>query len=148
MRPSRDDPCENPAVATYFDLSAANARVAELRPLLTALRDDRDTLAQAQQRLERLRREGAERPAETPAGSVELEQQQLVATVRRMEAAVRQIDAWGVTLRDIGSGLVDLPALANGRPIWLCWRLGEDDIAWWHELETGIAGRKPLIDLE
>ncbi len=135
-------------MATYFDLSAANARVAELRPLLTALRDDRDALAQAQQRLERLRREGAERPAETPAGSVELEQQQLVATVRRMEAVVRQIDAWGVTLRDIGSGLVDLPALANGRPIWLCWRLGEDDIAWWHELETGIAGRKPLIDLE
>ena len=65
-----------------------------------------------------------------------------------MEAAVRQIDAWGVTLRDIGAGLVDFPALANGRPIWLCWRLGEADIAWWHELEAGVAGRRPLIDLE
>jgi hypothetical protein len=148
MRPSRADPCENRAVAAYFDLSAANARVAELRPLLTALRADRDSIARAQQRLERLRREGPDELEGKGGSAVQLEQQQLVATVRRMEAAVRQIDAWGVTLRDIGSGLVDFPALANGRPIWLCWRLGEDDIGWWHELETGIAGRKPLIDLE
>ena len=72
----------------------------------------------------------------------------MTTIVRRMEQTVRQIDAWGVTLRDIGTGLVDLPALANGRPIWLCWKLGEDDIAWWHELDAGIAGRKPLIELE
>ena len=65
-----------------------------------------------------------------------------------MEAAVTQIDTWGVTLRDIKTGLVDFPALANGRPIWLCWKLGEDDIAWWHELDTGIAGRKSLMELE
>ena len=48
----------------------------------------------------------------------------------------------------LGGRLVDFPALANGRPIWLCWKLGEDDIAWWHELEAGVAGRRPLIDLE
>ena len=74
--------------------------------------------------------------------------EELTLVVRRMAAAVRQIDAWGITLRDISAGLVDFPALANGRPIWLCWRLGEADIAWWHELEAGVAGRKPLIDLE
>jgi len=72
----------------------------------------------------------------------------MAITVRSMEQAVRQIDAWGVTLRDIGTGLVDLPALANGRPIWLCWKLGEDDLAYWHELDAGVAGRKPLIELE
>jgi hypothetical protein len=65
-----------------------------------------------------------------------------------MTGTVRQIDAWGIMLRDIGTGLVDFPALASGRPIWLCWRLGEADIAWWHELEAGVAGRRPLIDLE
>ena len=65
-----------------------------------------------------------------------------------MEAAVRRIDDWGIALRDIGSGLVDFPALANGRPIWLCWKLGEGDIAWWHELQAGVAGRRPLIELE
>ena len=39
-------------------------------------------------------------------------------------------------------------ALASGRPIWLCWKLGEHDIAWWHELEAGVAGRRALIELE
>jgi hypothetical protein len=130
-------------VTSYFDLSAANARVGDLRPLLVALRDDRDAVARSQEHLERLRASDGDQHAE-----LEREQERLTLVVRRMASTVRQIDAWGITLRDIGSGLVDFPALANGRPIWLCWRLGEADIAWWHELEAGVAGRKPLIDLE
>ncbi|MGD8486328.1 MAG: DUF2203 domain-containing protein [Chloroflexota bacterium] len=130
-------------MTSYYELDAANDRVAELRPLLSRLRDDRDAVAAAQLRLQQLAStEDADR------ADLEREREAIVAIVRRMEAAVRQIDAWGVTLRDIGTGLVDLPALANGRPIWLCWRLGEDDIAYWHELDAGIAGRKPLIELE
>jgi hypothetical protein len=130
-------------VTRYYDLSAANERVTELRPLLAALRDDREIVAGAQRALERLRAGNGDLRAE-----VSREQEGLRAAVGRMEAAVRQIDAWGVTLRDIGSGLIDFPALANGRPIWLCWKLGEGDIEWWHELEAGIAGRRPLIELE
>jgi hypothetical protein len=132
-----------PAVAVYFDLSTANERLAELRPLLVGLRDDRDTVAQLQARLERLRREAGADPA-----ALQRERAMLVATVRRMQTAVQLIDEWGITLRDIDTGLVDFPALATGRPIWLCWRLGEGEIAWWHELEAGLAGRRPLIELE
>jgi len=127
-------------VTSYYDLAAANDRIAELRPLLTSLRDDRDAIATTQLRLEQ-QRDG------DPEHLVQ-EKQQLTTIVRRMEQGVRQIDAWGITLRDIGTGLVDFPALVNGRPVWLCWKLGEDDIAWWHELDAGIAGRKPLIELE
>ncbi len=130
-------------MTSYFDLSAANARVVDLRPLLVALRDDRDAVASSQERLERMRASDDDQHTELAR-----EQERLTLVVRRMASTVRQIDAWGITLRDIGSGLVDFPALANGRPIWLCWRLGEADIAWWHELEAGVAGRKPLIDLE
>lgn len=132
-------------VTSYYDLTAASARIAELQPLLAGLLDDRDAIAAAQGRLEQLRAasDSGERQAELAS-----EQQQMTAMVRRMEAAVRQIDAWGVSLRDIGTGLVDIPALVNGRPIWLCWKLGEDDIAFWHELDAGIAGRRPLIELE
>jgi hypothetical protein len=130
-------------VTSYFDLSAANARVVDLRPLLVALRDDRDAVASSQERLERMRTSDDDQHTELAR-----EQERLTLVVRRMASTVRQIDAWGITLRDIGSGLVDFPALANGRPIWLCWRLGEAHIAWWHELEAGVAGRKPLIDLE
>jgi hypothetical protein len=117
--------------------------VAALRPLLTSLREDRDAIARAQVRLKELAASEAPDRAQ-----LEHEREAMAATVRRMELAVRQIDSWGVTLRDIGTGLVDLPALANGRPIWLCWKLGEGEIAYWHELEAGMAGRKPLIELE
>ena len=139
----RLEACENPVVTSYYELGAANDRVAELRPLLAGLREDRDAIVRAQVRLKELA------AAEAPdRAQLEYEREEMAATVRRMEQAVRQIDSWGVTLRDIGTGLVDLPALANGRPIWLCWKLGEGEIAYWHELEAGMAGRKPLIELE
>ena len=50
-------------------------------------------------------------------------------------------------LRDIETGLVDFPALVQGRQVWLCWRLGEEAVAWWHELDAGVAGRRPLEEL-
>lgn len=132
-------------MSDFYDLSAANERIEELRPLLEALRADRDAVAETQQRLEQLRQ-----PGSNGAGRAELDERRelMGRTIKRMEGAVRQIDTWGVALRDIGTGLVDFPALVNGRPVWLCWKLGEGDIAWWHELEAGIAGRRPLIEME
>ena len=130
-------------MSTYYDIDTANARLGELKPLLAALRDARDEVAAGQRRLAGLQSDDGADPA-----LLVREQEGMTITVKRMEQAVRQIDLWGVTLRDIGTGLVDFPALVNGRPIWLCWKLGEDDIAYWHELEAGIAGRKPLIELE
>ena len=70
------------------------------------------------------------------------------AVIDQMQAAVERLDGWDITLRDIESGLIDFPALVNGRQVWLCWRLGEGTIAWWHELTTGVAGRRPLVELE
>lgn len=128
----------------YYDIDAANARIMELRPVLDALRAARDAVAHEQRELERLRGSNGK----SSHGAEQERREQLIRElVRHMETAVRQIDAWGVTLRDIGLGLVDLPALVNGRPVWLCWKLGEGEIAWWHEYEAGIAGRRPLIDL-
>ena len=67
--------------------------------------------------------------------------------IDQMQAGVARIDALGTTLRDIESGLIDFPALASGRQIWLCWRLGEEEVGWWHELSTGFSDRRPLIEL-
>ena len=51
----------------------------------------------------------------------------------------------GVQLKDYSRGLIDFPSLRNGQVILLCWQLGEKErIEWWHETETGFAGRKPL----
>jgi hypothetical protein len=64
----------------------------------------------------------------------------------RFSKGLSQIDAWGIVVRDLDSGLCDFPARREGRTIFLCWRLGEPAIAWWHEPEAGFAGRRPIDD--
>ena len=62
----------------------------------------------------------------------------------RLEQGVKGILALGVTVKDIDAGLVDFLGLRNGREVYLCWRYGEEELAFWHELNTGFAGRHPL----
>jgi hypothetical protein len=57
---------------------------------------------------------------------------------------VEEVHALGVVVKDLDSGLVDFPGLRDGEPILLCWRLGEDEVGWWHRPEDGFAGRQPL----
>jgi hypothetical protein len=131
-------------MARYYSIAEAKDRLTDLRPVLEGLRSDRDRVADMQRELVAFRRTNGN------AGHVQdvaRREEAIAQVIQGMESAVRQIEGWGITLRDIGSGLVDFPALASGRPIWLCWRLGEADVAWWHELTTGIAGRKPLIEM-
>ena len=132
-------------MARYFGIDEANARLADVQPLLEQLKADRDRVAELQPEIERAREtNGSAEHAEQLARN----EQELRHAVRRMQQAVNQIDEWGVTLRDIGSGLIDFPALATGRPIWLCWRLGEgDQIGWWHEANAGFDSRQPLSEL-
>jgi hypothetical protein len=129
----------------YYSIDEATARLAEVRPLLEGLRTDRDAIALAQQdqQLRAATNGSADHASEVAATEA------LIRTLAtRMRATVTQLVEWDVELRDIGTGLIDLPALANGRPIWLCWRLGEpEEVRWWHELDTGFGGRQPLAEL-
>ena len=65
---------------------------------------------------------------------------------RRVGERVEAIAEMGALLKDIETGLVDFPTLRHGHEVYLCWRLGEPRIAWWHEIEAGFAGRQPLED--
>ena len=60
------------------------------------------------------------------------------------EEALQELEEHGIVLRDPDRGLVDFPCVHRGRPVLLCWQLGEDDLAWWHFPEDGFAGRRPL----
>src|SRR5262245_43941826 len=132
-------------MARYFGFDEANELLGEVEPLLEQLRADRDRVAEIQSELSRARESNGS--AEHAEEMAELESE-LLGIVHRMQFAVGQIDQWGVTLRDISSGLIDFPALASGRPIWLCWRLGEGErIEWWHEANTGFDSRQPLSEL-
>jgi hypothetical protein len=131
-------------MARYFGIDEANGLVSDVRPVLEELRDDRERVAEVQAVLQRERENNG---SGEHAEELSQREQEVRDIVRRMQLDVAQIDAWGITLRDIPSGLIDFPALANGRPIWLCWRLGEDDIEWWHETNVGFDGRQPLSEL-
>jgi len=125
-------------VTTFYDIDEANARIPHVRELLTQLRDERDALI-------RLRDRSQEPDAdEDERRRIHLRMQGIVD---QMQAAVVRIDDWSITLRDIQSGLIDFPALVNGRQVCLCWQLGEDEVEWWHELADGFAGRKHLTEL-
>ena len=67
--------------------------------------------------------------------------------VDQMQADVAWLDEREIALRDIATGLLDFPAIAAGRPVWLCWCLGEDRVAYWHGTDEGYAGRRPLAAL-
>ncbi len=129
----------------YYDIDAANARLAEVQPLLLRLRADRNEVAEHQRELVRHRESNGNREH---ADELRQREEAIREVVRRMERAVAQIDAWEVRLRDIETGLIDFPALVSGRQVWLCWRLGEAEVAWWHELSTGVAGRRTIAELE
>lgn len=61
-----------------------------------------------------------------------------------LRATIAELEAAGIVLRDLERGLVDFPALRDGREVYLCWVEGEDEIGYWHEPDAGYAGRQPL----
>jgi len=74
--------------------------------------------------------------------------------VRYVEAAshllylLHQVKDMGVYIKDIDKGLCDFPYMRHGRVVYLCWHLGEDAITFWHDVETGFAGREPLDETD
>lgn len=61
-----------------------------------------------------------------------------------LDRLITELHELGVEMKGIEDGLVDFPSMREGRVVYLCWKAGEDDIAFWHEIDTGFAGRQPL----
>ena len=74
-------------------------------------------------------------------------QQRLDALQEEFGELVQRLEERGVILRDLDTGLVDFPTVAGRAEVYLCWRLGEPAIAFWHGLGEGYAGRKPVSEL-
>ena len=132
----------------FFDIDAANQALIEVGPLLATLADQRAELIRLRDRTL------AAHASASSSGGAEIDEDEaqvirlrMQGIVDQMAAAVARIDGLGITLRDIERGLIDFPALAGGRQVWLCWELGEEDVEFWHELDTGFGSRRPLIEL-
>jgi hypothetical protein len=67
-------------------------------------------------------------------------------TIQRVKDALAEIDATGVQVKDLDTGLLDFPCKVEGRTLLLCWKLGEQGITHWHGTSEGFAGRKPIDD--
>lgn len=67
-----------------------------------------------------------------------------VSLLTRFESLVEEICSEGCHLKDLESGLIDFPTLWEGREVYLCWKLGESEVEFWHEPEAGFAGRRSL----
>lgn len=65
-------------------------------------------------------------------------------TLARVAELIERLQEWEIQLRDISTGLVDFPALVDGQEAWLCWRLGEPEVGYWHPTDSGFTDRRPL----
>ena len=117
-----------------YTVAEANALLPYLAPTLVELREKseqavaiKETVAQA---------------ASTNGGSIERERWS--RTLARVSELVDRLQEWGLELRDVATGLVDFPAIVEGREAWLCWRLGEPEVAYWHPRDSGFSDRRPL----
>ena len=68
----------------------------------------------------------------------------MVQDFERLDALVHRILDTGAQIKDIDTGLLDFSALKDGREVYLCWQYGEGEIAFWHEMDAGYAGRRPI----
>jgi hypothetical protein len=89
----------------------------------------------------------ANNPAPAPSSSderVAAIERDALAIARDIDAFERELQELGIALKDRRLGLIDFPGEIDGRQVWLCWRLGEPSVQYWHDLDAGYAGRQPL----
>jgi hypothetical protein len=124
-----------------FTVAQANATLPLVKAIVADIAELATTLRERQARLERTG-EGKNMSA---AHREELEQaeQDFERDQERLVEYVDELKALGVELKDY-SGLVDFPSWHENRVIYLCWRLGEEKVGHWHELDSGFAGRQRL----
>jgi hypothetical protein len=125
-----------------FTLDEALALLPTVRQLVIEIQDARAEVERLTVELDRLLQlsGGNGHLAADQAGA----RRSVQAAASRLDDLLNELDSLGVQLKGIDDGLVDFPSEREGRIVNLCWRLGEDTISWWHDLETGFSGRQPL----
>jgi hypothetical protein len=129
----------------YYSVAEANAMLPLLRSILrdvTALARD---LSERRERLARMQAAPREALAEAYKEELLHIETEFERDQERMREYETELKALGVELKDYFTGLVDFPCRMDGREVYLCWRLGEPDVAHWHELDAGFAGRQKLM---
>ncbi len=130
----------------YYTLSEANGMLPQLSQLLELMQAQRQQLELLQGRSSEVAKKTRGNGNHNPGEDVALAQA-TSQVEEALEAAIKQLQSWSIELKDLQIGLVDFPALREGRVVYLCWKLGESEIGFWHETDTGFAGRQPIDEL-
>ena len=118
--------------------------LAEAQSLLPRLRTLLEELSQEWKRISALNPEIQKARDNAPLNGYSKFGVEYVESVSHLMSLIHEIKDMGVLLKDADKGLCDFPYIKGGRMVYLCWQLGEDTIQYWHDVETGFAGRKPL----
>jgi hypothetical protein len=122
-----------------FSVEEANALLPTVRSILKSIRASHARVLTFQEAAKRAA-EGAELGGGGMPGG-----ERYIAALLTLASNTSELEALGVQLKDYERGLIDFPSLRDGRVILLCWQLGEGDhLEWWHDVDTGFAGRQPL----
>lgn len=121
----------------YFEWDEASAVVRMIRPLLAEILQIRQVMLARQPEVWPVVEKAAGNGGSRAASEIAQE-------FTRLEQLVREIQATGAILKDINNGLVDFLSRKDGRDVYLCWKYGEDEIGFWHEIDGGFGGRRPL----
>jgi hypothetical protein len=128
----------------YFTPEEANALLEHVRPAAERLVRHRRAFAEAAAKRSQLSTHVAGNGGDLDPGEVREDAEQMEREAEAVAAAVEELTGLGVLVKDLDRGLVDFPALRRGEEVLLCWHVGEDEVAFWHGLDEGFAGRKPL----
>ena len=128
----------------HFSIEEANDALDEVRPLTEELVRHRRALVKLQERQAAVTSRIAGNGGNVEPHELEDVQERLDEEVAGIAGCVARIHEVGALVKDLDAGLVDFPALRDGEEILLCWRLGEVEVGFWHGLEEGFSGRKPL----
>jgi hypothetical protein len=131
-------------VERQFTLEEANAAVTELRPVVERMVEHGRNLAAAQRSQTQL----VTRIAGNGGDLQPSDLRELAETIQReadaIAACAEEVNAAGAQIKSLEEGLLDFPSRRDEEDVLLCWKLGEDEIRYWHGVDEGFAGRKPL----
>ena len=120
--------------------------VQEARQLLPSLKELMGRVMVISHRLEEYREVVQQLAASASSNTGGPEGTAYLEIVISLQNCLTQLQETGCVLRSLQDGLIDFPHLKQGREIYLCWKYGEEDIQFWHEVDEGFAGRTPLLE--
>jgi hypothetical protein len=128
----------------YFTPAEANEALPTVRPLVEEVVAHRRALAEAAGKRAELGRVVAGNGGGVDTSDFATLDAEAAREAAEIAGLVSRIQALGILVKDLDRGLIDFPALREGEEVLLCWELGEEQVEYWHGLEEGFAGRKPL----